>query len=388
MMNHDQGTGTAQGLVGDDLAAARSHLPLYDEKNRLKLGTFATNVSNGMSISHAPTSYEVTWEHTLGLARQAEDMGLDVLIPLGRWRGFGGATNFNGENFETYTWAAGLAQATERIMVFATSHVPVIHPIVAAKQAATIDHISGGRFGLNIVMGWFQPEMEMFGAAQREHDERYRVGEEWLTIIKHLWTDEQPLSFDGEFFTIVDAEAWPKPIQRPHPVIMNAGSSPAGSDFSARNADVSFVTVDDPAAARPMVDDFKRRAREQYGRDPKLFSGAYVVCRDTEAEAQDALREILAAGDRQAAKNLMSILGVQSRSFDDILAQKSAEDRFIAGWSAPTFVGTPEQIAQRFVEASEVGVDGMMLGFLDYAAELAYFDDNVMPLLRQAGLRG
>lgn len=378
----------ADQLTAEDVAAARAHLPLYDETNRLKLGTFATNVSHGVSISEAPTSYEVTWEHTLGLARQAEDMGLDVLVPLGRWRGFGGATNFNGENFETYTWAAGLAQATERIMVFATSHVPVIHPIVAAKQAATIDHISGGRFGLNIVMGWFQPEMEMFGAAQREHDERYRVGEEWLTIIRHLWQDQEPFSFDGEFFSIVEAEAWPKPLQRPHPVIMNAGSSPAGSDFSARNADVSFVTVDDAEAARPMVEGFKRLAREKYRRDPKLFSGAYVVCRDTEAEAQDALREVLDAGDRQAAKNLMSVLGVQSRSFDDILAQQQAEDRFIAGWSAPAFVGTPEQIAERFLEISDVGVDGMVLGFLDYAAELEYFDANVMPLLRQAGLRG
>ena len=83
----------------------------------------------------------------------------------------------------------------------------------------------------------------------------------------------------------------------------------------------------------------------------------------------------------------MSILGVQSGSFADILAQKSAEDRFIAGWSAPTFVGTPEQIAERFVEISEAGVDGMMLGFHDYADELRYFDHRVMPLLRQAGLR-
>lgn len=368
--------------------AARAHLPLYDDKNRLKLGTFATNVSNGMSISTAPTSYEVSWAHTLGLARQAEEMGLDLVVPIGRWRGFGGETNFNGECFETYTWAAGLAQATERIMVFATSHIPVIHPILAAKQAVTIDHISGGRFGLNLVMGWFKPEMEMFGATQREHDERYRVGDEWLTIVKRLWTEDEPVDFDGEFFTTVEAEAWPKPLQRPHPVIMNAGSSPAGSDFSARNADVSFVTVDDPAEAEPMVSGFKRMALEQYGRRPRLFSGAYVVCRDTEAEAQDALREILAAGDRQAATNLMSILGVQSRSFGNILKQKAAEDRFIAGWSAPTFVGTPEQIAQRFVDISDIGVDGMMLGFHDYAEELTYFDKNVMPLLKQAGIRG
>ncbi|HZZ48748.1 MAG TPA: LLM class flavin-dependent oxidoreductase [Pseudonocardia sp.] len=370
------------------IAQARAHLPLYDDRNRLKLGTFATNASNGTTISRAPTSFEVTWPHTLRLARQAEDMGLDFLVPIGRWRGFGGDTNFNGECFETYTWAAGLAQATERIMVFATSHVPVIHPIVAAKQAVTIDHISGGRFGLNIVMGWFKPEMEMFGATQREHDERYRVGEEWLTIMKHLWADDEPFNFDGEFFSIVNAEAWPKPIQRPHPMIMNAGSSPAGSDFSARNADVSFVSVDDPATAKPMVESFKRLARDQYRREPTVFSGAYVICRDTEAEAQDALREILAAGDRQAVRNLISILGMQSRSFDSILAQQAAEDRFIAGWSAPTFVGTPEQIAQKFVEISDSGVDGMVLAFLDYATELAYFDKHVMPLLREAGVRG
>ena len=373
--------------MSDHVPAERAHLPLYDDTNRLKLGTFATNVSNGMSISHAPTSYEVSWSHTLGLARQAEEMGLDLVVPIGRWRGFGGETNFNGECFETYTWAAGLAQATERIMVFATSHVPVIHPILAAKQAVTIDHISGGRFGLNLVMGWFKPEMEMFGAAQREHDERYRVGEEWLSIVRRLWTEDEPLTFDGEFFSTVEAESWPKPLARPHPVVMNAGSSPAGSDFSARNADVSFVTVDDPAAAEPMVSGFKKMALEQYGRRPKLFSGAFVICRDTEAEAQDALREILAGGDRQAARNLMSILGVQSQSFGDILAQESAEDRFIAGWSAPAFVGTPEQIAQRFVDIADIGVDGMMLGFHDYADELAYFDKNVMPLLKQAGIR-
>ncbi|MER5671885.1 LLM class flavin-dependent oxidoreductase [Pseudonocardia alni] len=373
--------------MSDHVPAERAHLPLYDDTNRLKLGTFATNVSNGMSISQAPTSYEVTWSHTVGLARQAEEMGLDMVVPIGRWRGFGGETNFNGECFETYTWAAGLAQATERIMVFATSHVPVIHPILAAKQAATIDHISGGRFGLNLVMGWFKPEMEMFGATQREHDERYRVGEEWLSIVRRLWTEDEPLTVDGEFYSAVDAESWPKPLSRPHPVVMNAGSSPAGSDFSARNADISFVTVDDPATAEPMVSGFKRMAFEQYGRRPKLFSGAFVICRDTEAEAQDALREILDGGDRQAARNLMSILGVQSRSFGDILAQESAEDRFIAGWSAPTFIGTPEQIAQRFVDITDIGVDGMVLGFHDYAEELAYFDKNVMPLLKQAGIR-
>ncbi len=85
-------------------------------------------------------------------------------MPVARWKGFGGKTNFNGSNFETYTWAAGLAQATENTAVFTTSHVPTVHPIMAAKQATTVDHISNGRFALNIVCGWFAPELEMFGA--------------------------------------------------------------------------------------------------------------------------------------------------------------------------------------------------------------------------------
>ncbi|OBI41375.1 monooxygenase [Mycobacterium sp. E796] len=373
-------------LAVPDVAEARSHLPLYDGSNKLKLGTFATNVSSGVSLSQAPTSFELSWDHTVGLAQRCDAMGFDMLIPLGRWRGFGGPTNFNGASFETYTWAAGLAQATERIMVFATSHVPVVHPIVAAKQAATIDHISNGRFGLNLVMGWFKPEMEMFGSTLREHDERYKVGEEWLEIVKRLWTQEEPFSYAGDFYTVNDAQSWPKPVQKPHPVIMNAGASPAGSDFAARNADISFIAVDDPEGAAATVSGFKNSAYRKYGRHPLVFSGAYVVCRDSEKEAKQALQSILDNGDRDAAQNLMQTLGIQSGSFDHLIA-KAAVDRFITGYGGAPFVGTPEQIVDRFIEIEKAGIAGMTLGFLDYAEELAHFDDTVMPLLQQAGLR-
>jgi hypothetical protein len=71
--------------------ASRAHLPLYDDANKLKLGTFATNASHAMTMSEAPTSYEVSWDHTRSLARQCDAMGLDMLIPIGRWRGFGGS---------------------------------------------------------------------------------------------------------------------------------------------------------------------------------------------------------------------------------------------------------------------------------------------------------
>jgi dimethylsulfone monooxygenase len=140
----------------EPLRDRRETNPMFND-NKMKLGLFGTNCSYGLVMSHAPSTYEVTWAHTKEIAQRADALGLEALVPIARWKGFGGTTNFNGNCFETYTWAAGLAEATENIAIFATSHLPAVHPIVAAKMATTIDHISGGRFGLNLVMGWVTP---------------------------------------------------------------------------------------------------------------------------------------------------------------------------------------------------------------------------------------
>ena len=161
------------------------------------------------------------------IAKLADSLGWEFLLPVGRWRHFGGTTLFNGTNLEVYTWAAAISCHTENITVFATSHVPTVHPIFAAKQSSTIDNISGGRFGINVVCGWFKPEMEMFGVKQLPHDERYNMADEWITCAKKLWT-EQDFNYSGKFYTINQGFLSPKPFQRPHPVIINAGSSPAG----------------------------------------------------------------------------------------------------------------------------------------------------------------
>ena len=179
---------------------------------KMKLGLFGTNCSYGLIMSHAPPTYEATWAHTKEIAQRADALGFEALVPIARWRGFGGTTNFNGNCFETYTWAAGLAEATENIAIFATSHLPTVHPIVAAKAATTIDHISGGRFGLNLVMGWFSPEMDMFHGEQRQHDERYAFGQEWIDLVKKLWGEKG--CFDSTARTS-RARTW-SPTRSPH----------------------------------------------------------------------------------------------------------------------------------------------------------------------------
>ena len=100
-------------------------------------------------------------------------------------------------------------------MVVATGHVPALHPIVASKQSVTVDHITNGRFGLNLVGGWFKTELEFFGAKMLDHDGRYDQASEWIELTKRLWTEYGEFDYDGEYFTVRGASAEPKPIQRP-----------------------------------------------------------------------------------------------------------------------------------------------------------------------------
>jgi len=359
--------------------------PLFGDQ-KMKLGLFGTNTSYGLIMSHAPSSFEITWEHTKEIAQRADRLGFDVLVPVARWKGFGGSTNFNGNCFETYTWAAGIAEATERIAVAATSHLPTMHPIVAAKQATTVDRISGGRFALNMVMGWVPPEMEMFGSEQREHDERYAYGQEWLDFVNRLWTEQGTFAIHSRYFDAELLEAYPKPHQGPRPALINAGNSPSGIEFSARNVDFNFASLDTLDNIKAYTTALKNKAREEYQRTIHAMTYGLVVCRDTEDEAKRAFQQVVDEGDWGAAGNVIKIAGSgASQSFDH--AVKQMQERFIAGWGGYPIVGTPEQVTEELGKLNEAGMEGMIFGLIDYNEELKYFGDTVMPLLKQAGLR-
>jgi alkanesulfonate monooxygenase SsuD/methylene tetrahydromethanopterin reductase-like flavin-dependent oxidoreductase (luciferase family) len=227
--------------------------------------------------------------------------------------------------------------------------------------------------------------MEMFGAPQRQHDERYDYGSEWIEVVRRLWTDDKPFDFDGKYLHVTGAVSEPKPVQMPTPVLLNAGNSPAGIDFSARYVDFNFATVDTPENGAKYAKLVRDRARQEYQRDIGVMTFAFIICRDTEKEAQQVKESILAAGDYDGAKNLMAVLGMQSASFQEQI--RVYQERFILGWGGYPIIGTPEQVVEELQTLSDAGMDGVILGFLDYYEEMAYFEKNVMPLLRQAGLR-
>lgn len=347
------------------------------------LGLFGMTVSGGISMTDAEGVFELSWAATRELARQADAAGLDLLVPVARWRGYGGRLDPNGDSFETFTWAAGIAAVTSRIVVAATAHAPVLHPLVAAKQAATVDAVAEGRFGLNAVMGWFEPEFEMFGLATLEHEDRYRFGDEWMNIIHRLWTETEPFDHRGEMFSLTGAVSSPRPADRP--LVLNAGASPAGINFSARHADINFATIVNLEHGRELAASIHRAARARQ-RQVRVMTYGTVVIGDTETEARDRYQRILDRGDLEAARNFMRFVGVNSTSFEAHIAA-ALEEHFVSSGGGYPLVGTATQVADQLSALSEAGIEGFLMGGVPYDGMLARFEAEVLPELRRRGLR-
>ena len=366
----------------------RETSPLFNGR-KMKLGTFSSNLSGGCAITTIPGTLEATWPNTLALARLADEMEFEALVPVGRWRGFGGPTNFNGAGFECFSWAAGIGASTRYSGVFATSHVPTIHPIMAAKQAATIDHITGGRFALNIVTGWHKPEIEMFGAKLFEHDARYDMAAEWVGIIKRMWTEDEPFDFEGKYYRVQGAVLDPKPVRKPYPVIMNAGGSEKGRHFAARHCDVAFVLFDpgDLEAARAHIAAYRTLAREEYGRSLQIWCASYVVQRETEREAREFYRHYVhEKGDWEAAGNLVETMGLNAKTLPAEVV-RGMKEHFIAGWGGYPLVGSNDQVVEGLARLSAIGLDGTVLSWPIYEEGMRQFQQVTLPALREAGLR-
>src|SRR6202044_815188 len=195
---------------------------------------------------------------------------------------------------ETITWATGLLAATKRITVFGTVHAPIFNPVVAAKEMVTADHIGEGRFGLNIVVGWNEGEFEMFGVQQRAHDDRYDYAQEWIDVIKLIWSDREDFDFHGKYLDMKGIRGKPKPYGGTRPGIMNAGASATGQAFAVKNCDAFFLQ-----ASRTSLEDTQQKvraaqaaAREQ-DRDIGCYTVGVITCKPTRKEAEEYYRHCI-----------------------------------------------------------------------------------------------
>jgi alkanesulfonate monooxygenase SsuD/methylene tetrahydromethanopterin reductase-like flavin-dependent oxidoreductase (luciferase family) len=352
-----------------------------------QLGLFSANTESGLAITTVPEKWSATWENNVRLARLAEEVGIDFMLPVARWTDWGKESDFHSIVLDPLVWATGLLSHTSRIRVFSTIHTAFHHPIVAAKQLATADQVSGGRIGLNIVAGWHAPEYQMLGLTlPDDHDTRYALAQEWWDVVSRIWASEEPFDHSGRFFTLTQVVGWPKPVSGQRIPIINAGSSRQGRSFAARNADRAFTVVAGPEDGAGVVAAIRAEA-QSHGRDVGVFTIGHVVCRPTRTEAEDYLHYYAdERADWPAVDEVMRLQGLHAQSFTpEMLA--TFRHRFAAGHGSCPLTGDPDDVATAIAAFATAGFDGLALSFVNYGDELGYFAQEVLPRLDKLGIR-
>jgi alkanesulfonate monooxygenase SsuD/methylene tetrahydromethanopterin reductase-like flavin-dependent oxidoreductase (luciferase family) len=365
----------------------RNRMAMYGT-HKLQIGLFGANCSSGRAVTLVPERWTGSWRDNLRLARMADEAGIDFMLPIGRWKGYGGDTDYQGATLETMTWASGLLAATRRITVFGTVHAPLFNPVIAAKEMVTADHIGEGRFGLNIVVGWNEGEFEMFGVEQREHEERYDYAQEWIDVIKMIWSDQEDFDFRGKYLDMRGIRGKPKPYCGTRPVIMNAGASPTGQAFAIRNCDAFFLQASrtslEETAQR--VANAKNRANEQ-GRELGVYTVGVITCKPTTREAEDYYHHcIVEHADWSAVDGILALKNIspQTVPMQEYLTKRS---QYAQGMGGLPIVGDPDHVARQLIDLSKAGLTGVAVSLVNYIDELPYFCDEVMPRLQRAGIR-
>lgn len=347
---------------------------------RLEFGVFIPIANNGWIVSRTAPQYKPTYELNRRISLLAEEIGFDFVFSMCKWRGYGGETEFWKYSLDSLTLMSALAAVTSRVKVFASVQPLLIPPAVTAKMIATIDEVSGGRAGLNIVTGAYMAESAQMGLLPPGYDEiRYDYATEWIEIIKRLWS-EPSVTHHGTHFRLEDCRSDPKPVAQPHPAIVCAGISPSGMRFTAQHATHSFLggrSLDEVIEhSRTM----KALAREA-GRTVKTYTSLTLIVGETDAHAQEILDGLRAGADVEAIENIVA--GMANRPSGN-LVQDNAR-RFVFFGCQP-LLGAPETIAASLRRLADEGLDGVMFCFPDFIAGLESFRERLLPILTDRGL--
>jgi alkanesulfonate monooxygenase SsuD/methylene tetrahydromethanopterin reductase-like flavin-dependent oxidoreductase (luciferase family) len=365
----------------------QARMAMYND-NALKIGLFGANCSSGRAVTMVPERWSGSWPDNLRLARMADEIGIDFMLPIGRWKGYGGDTDYQGATLETVIWACGLLASTQHLTVFGTVHAPLFHPVIAAKEFVTADHIGEGRFGLNVVVGWNEDEFEMFGVKQRDHEARYEYGQEWLDAIKRMWSGEEDFDFDGEYLKLKRVRAKPKPYGATRPLIMNAGASPTGRAFAVRNCDAFFTQ-----ASRTSAEETAERVRlakleaQKHGREIDVYTVGVITCRPTHHEAEEYYRHcIVENADWAAVDAILAKKNItpEAVGWDEFRRERT---HYANGMGGLPIVGDPDHVANQLAGLSKAGLRGIGVSFVNYLNELPYFAAEVLPRLQALGVR-
>jgi alkanesulfonate monooxygenase len=341
---------------------------------RLRLG-FWVPVYGNWIITKQPEMQNASFAYTRQLTALAEEIGFaTMLLAEHTFNPFDPAS----DQLETWTSAAGLATITNHIELMSALRPTFKHPVVAAKMAGNIDQMSGGRAAVNLVSGWWQHESDAMGLPSLPHDDRYQRSEEYLTILKGLWTQPH-FSFSGQHYQVTDVTLAPLPVQKPHPKIYLGGESDIAQRLAAKMADAYLLNGRPVAQTKELVDHVRAYA-DANDRALECGISAFVICRDTEAEAWQEHERLRALRFEEAIPGVdKKVIMIRTYAYSPGYVGSN-------GGTAAGLVGTPQQIADRLHEFLENGVTTFLLQFHPMREEMERFGEQVVPLLEKAGV--
>jgi FMNH2-dependent dimethyl sulfone monooxygenase len=315
---------------------------------------------------------EASWDYVSRLARRSEEIGFDLtLIAELNLNDIKGA---QAPSLDAWSTAAALAAVTQRLELMVAVR-PTFHlPALLAKQAANIDHISGGRLSLNVVSSWWADEARQYGVAFEQHDDRYARTAEWLDVLNATWTRDH-VSYNGKYYRVEETVLQPKPISQPRPTLYAGGESEAAKNLIASHCDAYVMHGDPPAVVAAKIHDMRER-RDRACLPPMKFGVAgYVIVRESEEAARAELFRITDV--RQSAAGYENYQ--QWLDGTQLEQRISLEDYSVSNRGLRSgLVGTAEQITQQVEEFENAGVDLLLLQFSPQLEEMERFADTII----------
>ncbi|KAF4555400.1 Hypothetical protein D9617_2g053570 [Elsinoe fawcettii] len=439
-INHADGTSPANG------AATRKQILL----NAFDMSTVGHLSPGQWKNPRDKSATKRRLDYWIDLAKLLERGGINALFLADT---YGGYDTYQGSLNECIRRAAqwpvtdptipisAMAAVTKNLAFGITSSTSFEPPFLLAKRFSTLDHMTNGRIGWNIVTSWKKAAFKAIGLDNPiEHDERYRQADEYLRVLYKLWEGSwspdainpdpandsyadpdkiRTINHSGKYYNLSSRHIVDPSPQRT-PFLFQAGTSTAGSAFAATHAEAIFVSSHSPSVLRPKIDNIRKLAVDQ-GRDPrsiKFFATFTPVLGRTDQEAKDKYEELkkyasvegglvlfsgwtgidiskipldqkITADDSTEAHKVTSILDGFTTTSEEVpewtprvIAEKAA-----FGGLGPLGVGSPQKVADELEKWIEVAdVDGFNIGHVDTPGTFEDVVDLLIPELRKRGL--
>jgi pyrimidine oxygenase len=356
----------------------------------MDIGVFIPIANNGWLISTTSPQYMPTFALNREIVQRAEHYGLDFALSMIKLRGFGGKSEFWDHALESFTLMAGLAAVTSRIRLYASVAALTISPAIVARMMTTIDSISDGRAGVNIVSGWAKGEYEQMGLWPGEvhFARRYEYSTEYVRVLRELWETGQS-DFKGEFFQMSDCRLSPRP-QRPIKIVA-AGQSARGMQFGAEHCDFNFVLgtgVNTPTAYAPTNRQMMEAAAHT-GRNVGTYVLFMVIADETDEAAMAKWQHYRDGTDMDALAWMSGEANADPNATEGSTAKAITVPEGAINFNMGTLVGSYASVARMLDEAASVpGTKGIMLTFDDFLVGMEQFGRHIQPaMVSRAGAR-